>query len=164
MNHAFLLLGGNLGNRMEQLRQAVKYIEEGCGHITKYSSVYETQPWGGIAQPNYYNAALLLSTTLASKALMECLLAVEIKMGRIRSEKFSARNIDIDLLLYNNEVKQSEFLTLPHPFLTERRFALQPLAEIAPNIIHPIQKKTIETLLHECSDTLRVEKISSLFP
>jgi 2-amino-4-hydroxy-6-hydroxymethyldihydropteridine diphosphokinase len=95
---------------------------------------------------------------------MECLLAVEVKMGRIRTQKFSARNIDIDLLLYNNEVKQSEFLTLPHLFLTERRFALQPLAEIAPHIIHPIKKKTIETLLHECYDTLTVQKISSFFP
>ena len=160
MNKAYLLIGGNLGNREENLSKAVDLINEQCGNITKTSSLYETAAWGVTEQPLFLNQALEISTSLNAKQLMRKALAIEKTMGRVRKEKFGPRIIDIDILFYENEVHDLSFLKIPHPELQNRRFVLVPLAEINSEFQHPVLKKTIAELLEECPDNLEVIKTS----
>ena len=159
MNKAYLLTGGNLGNRLNNLIDACKLIEQYCGKIVQQSAVYKTAAWGITDQPDFFNQALGVQTELSSEQLMQKLLMIEEQMGRKRVVKMGPRIIDIDILLFNNEIIHQAHLTIPHPRLHERRFALTPLEEIAPDIIHPIIHKTIHQLLLECTDTLNVHKI-----
>ena len=159
MNLAYLLIGGNLGNRSANLQNALHQIEKNCGKILDLSAIYETAAWGLSNQPSFYNQALSIQTNLEPKALMEQLLAIETNMGRIRSIKLGPRLIDLDILLINNLILNTETLILPHPSMEQRRFALLPLAEIAPNLMHPILQKTIQELLMHCSDQLDVQKL-----
>jgi 2-amino-4-hydroxy-6-hydroxymethyldihydropteridine diphosphokinase len=160
MNHAYLLIGGNLGDRLAFLQKANKLIEQKCGSIAKNSSIFETSAWGLTQQPSFYNQAIEVHTQLTPEILMRTLLSIEELIGRKRSIKMGPRVIDIDILLYNTDIIQTPFVTIPHLHLTERRFALTPLAEIAPNVIHPVTNKTVKQLLAECTDTLDVNKIS----
>ncbi len=160
MNKAYLLTGGNLGNRQHNLQQAKDYIEELCGTIVQYSAVYKTKAWGITDQPDFYNQAMELDTQLHPECLMRSLLQIEEKMGRERIFKFGPRIIDIDILLFNNDIIHTPVLTVPHPYLPQRRFALMPLNEIAGNIIHPLLHKSINIILKECNDKLDVYKIS----
>jgi len=159
MNKAYLLTGGNTGNREHYLQQAIELIGQKCGHILKQSSLYETAAWGKTDQPAFLNQALLLHTDLGAPELMQVLLSIEETMGRRREEKYGPRIIDIDVLLYNNDVLQSPLITVPHPELNNRRFALTPLAEIAADLKHPLLHKTIRRLLKECPDMLPVYQI-----
>lgn len=160
INTAFLLTGGNKGNRLQQLNTAKKYIEELCGIVVSVSSVYETAAWGLTDQPSFYNQALQLQTNMGAQELMTTLLHIEEKMGRVRTVKMGPRIIDIDILFFNDNIIETENLTVPHPWLHKRRFALMPLAEIAPHLIHPIFKKNIEDILVACDDHLPVHKIN----
>ncbi len=159
MNTAFLLTGGNLGDRKETLAQAKDLIAEQCGAVVATSSLYETAAWGNADQPAFLNQALQLETTLTARQLMRRLLKLEKLMGRVRKEKYGPRIIDIDILLFNNEVHNYPLLKLPHPEMQNRRFALLPLAEIAPTMVHPVLNKTAKQLLKECKDELEVKKI-----
>ena len=160
MNKAYLLTGSNLGDREEYLATARSFINEQCGTIVTASSLYETAAWGKTDQPSFLNQALELETALNAKQLIRRILKIEKMMGRIRDEKYGPRLIDIDILLFNNEKHNYEFLKVPHPEMQNRRFALLPLAEIAPRIIHPVLNKTINELLKECKDELPVKKYS----
>jgi len=160
MKTAFLLTGGNLGNRLQNLERAASLIEENCGDILQLSSVYQTAAWGFTNQPDFYNQAIALQTLLQPDVLMQALLDIEKIMGRERSFKMAPRIIDIDILLIGELAYQSQLVTVPHPRLSERRFVLTPLAEIAGNIIHPVFHKTINELLVDCKDELTVHKIS----
>lgn len=161
MSTAYLLIGGNLGNRKENLLQAAARINEECGNVFKYSAFYETEAWGKTDQPSFLNQALAISTPMTARQLMRRLLKIETSMGRIREEKLGPRIIDIDILLFDNEIHDLRFLKIPHPEMQNRRFALAPLAEIDPGLIHPIFKKTIAQLLDECPDKLDVKKYNS---
>jgi len=159
MNKAYLLTGGNLGNRFNNLEQACKLIEQRCGKIVQQSSIYETAAWGFKDQPDFYNQALEIATKLSPTELMKTILRIEEKMGRKREIKMGPRIIDIDILLFNNEIIHQPQLSIPHERLHERKFALLPLAEIAPDLVHPVLHKTITLLLSETKDTLDVHKI-----
>jgi len=158
MNKAYLLTGSNMGNRKAMLLQAIQLLNEYCGHVTTESSVNKTAAWGNTDQSAFLNQALELSTQLNARQLIRKILKVEKLMGRERKEKYGPRIIDIDILLFNDEIYDIHFLKLPHPEMQNRRFALTPLAEIAPDIIHPVLKKTIKDLLKDCRDTLEVKK------
>jgi 2-amino-4-hydroxy-6-hydroxymethyldihydropteridine diphosphokinase len=158
MNKAFLLTGGNMGNRDENLYRSSVLIEKYCGSIEKKSSLYETAAWGKTDQPDYLNQVLVLDTVLAPEELLKHLLTIEKEMGRFRTEKYGPRIIDIDILLYNDEVINESKLNIPHPQMQNRRFALVPMDEIASNLIHPVFHKTIHELLIECTDPLTVHK------
>ncbi|MDR0794256.1 MAG: 2-amino-4-hydroxy-6-hydroxymethyldihydropteridine diphosphokinase [Chitinophagaceae bacterium] len=159
MNEAYLLIGGNLGNRMVNLASARKLIGEKAGSIGKLSAIYETAPWGNAEQPAFYNQALQIYTPYASQRLLSNLLQIENELGRIRVEKYGARTIDIDILFFNNEIINTPNLTVPHRLMTERMFVLAPLNEIAAELIHPVLNKTIAELLNECEDVLKVKKL-----
>jgi 2-amino-4-hydroxy-6-hydroxymethyldihydropteridine diphosphokinase len=160
MNKAYLLTGGNMGNSVENLQQAIEHINTHCGTILKKSSLYETAAWGNIDQAAFLNQALIIKTELTARQLMLRILKIEKLMGRIRKEKFGPRLIDIDILFYADEIHNYKLLKLPHPEIQNRKFALLPLAEIAPKFKHPILKKTITALLNECKDVLAVKKYS----
>ncbi len=152
-------MGSNLGNRVAYLRQATKLIEEQCGQVLQLSNFYQTAAWGLADQPDFYNQALELQTELQPGILMQTLLDIESEIGRIRSIKMGPRIIDIDILLIDDKFINTSLLTVPHPFLAVRRFALMPPAEIAPNLTHPTLHKTILQLLADCTDTLDVHKV-----
>jgi 2-amino-4-hydroxy-6-hydroxymethyldihydropteridine diphosphokinase len=158
MNQVYFLIGGNIGNRVANLEMALKLIEQECGAISHTSAIYETAPWGKKDQPYFLNQALIAFTILSPPKLLENVLAIEKQMGRYRVEKFGSRIIDMDILFYNDEVINTGQLTVPHPEMQNRRFVLEPLAEIAPQKIHPILKKSVKKLLDECPDTLSVKK------
>lgn len=158
---AYLLIGGNLGNRLGNLQLAAELIEKSCGSIAQRSSIYETAAWGLTEQPDFLNQVLVLHTGLVPATLMQQLLLIENSMGRERSVKMGPRIIDIDILLIDDLVMDTPLLQLPHPALPLRRFALLPLAEVAPDVIHPVEKKPICQLLKDCKDHLNVQKITA---
>jgi 2-amino-4-hydroxy-6-hydroxymethyldihydropteridine diphosphokinase len=158
MNIAYLLTGGNLGDRAQNLHQAEQLLNKQCGTVIKKSSLYETAAWGNSNQPAFLNQALALETTLNAKQLIRKILKIEKIMGRVREEKYGPRLIDIDILLFNSEIINISFLKIPHPEMQNRRFVLMPLHEIAPAIIHPLSHKSISELLTECKDELDVKK------
>lgn len=160
MKTAYLLIGGNLGDRSQNLQNAIESIEETCGDIIAMSSVYETAAWGNTDQPPFLNQVIVLHTELQPEKLMTDLLHIEENLGRIRQEKFGPRTIDIDILLIDDMIIQTGNLIVPHPSLHLRKFALKPLAEVAATIVHPVMHKTITELLTDCSDSLPLTKIS----
>jgi len=155
-NTAFLLLGTNLGDRKKNLAIARSSIELKVGTITNLSSIYQTAAWGKSDQPDFLNQAVEIETELSPERVLKEILGVETTMGRVRTSKWSERVIDIDILLYGNIVISSDELTIPHPQLPARRFALVPLAEIAPQFIHPLFHVTTSDLLERCIDELEV--------
>ena len=160
MHKAYLLLGTNLGNRFCYLQLAQQQIQALCGRVYSQSSIYETAAWGLTNQPSFYNQVLVIETFLLPEILMQTLLSIEEKLGRVRTIKLGPRTIDIDILLIGELTNNSNLLQLPHPALPQRKFALFPLAEVAPNLVHPVKKMTIAQLLQACTDTLDVQKIT----
>lgn len=158
---AYLLIGGNIGDRAAHLEQATSLIAGCCGSVVHRSPVYETAAWGNTQQAAFLNQALELYTTCLPEALMSQLLQIEERMGRIRGERYGPRTIDIDILLFNNDIQSTPLLTLPHPEMHKRRFALQPLADIAPGVQHPVLKKSVADLLAECPDGLPVKRVEA---
>ena len=161
-NFVYILLGGNLGDREENMTVARSYIEEQVGKIIKVSSIYETASWGIAGQPDFLNQVVLILTNFSAEKVMETILAIENKMGRIRTEKNASRIIDIDILFFNDEVINEPGLTVPHPQIQNRKFVLEPLDEIASDLIHPIFKQSIKNLLSTSKDKLKVKPLSKL--
>lgn len=160
MNTAYLLIGGNIGNRMANLQAAREAIAEQAGTLKGISDVYETAAWGLEDQPPFLNQALELHTNLEPKALLDVLLQVEKGLGRARDKKWGPRLIDIDILLYNDDVVEEEGLRIPHPQMPYRRFVLQPLVQIAGDKIHPLLHQSIYEMLLHCPDPLEVHKFN----
>ncbi len=143
---AYLSLGSNVGNREAQLRDAQGWLGS-TGRVTAVSSFYETEPVEFTEQPWFLNCAVAIETKSTPQRLMAAILQIEQQMGRKRIQKKGPRSIDIDILLFDGVVMETEELVLPHPALHQRRFVLEPLAEIAPDAVHPVFRKKIRDLL-----------------
>jgi 2-amino-4-hydroxy-6-hydroxymethyldihydropteridine diphosphokinase len=141
---AYLSLGSNLGNRQENLDTALKLLAQRM-QIGKISSIYDTEPVGNPNQPRFLNLACEVSTRLTPEGLLALAKGIELKMGR-HSRSGEPRTIDVDILLYGDTVMKAKDLEIPHPKMTERQFVLVPLAEIAPDAVHPVTKKTIKEM------------------
>jgi 2-amino-4-hydroxy-6-hydroxymethyldihydropteridine diphosphokinase len=160
MNNVMLMLGSNVGDSKAIITDALDTIEQEIGQVKSISSVYKTAPWGFSEQNDFLNQAVLVHTPMHAPGIMDTLLSIEKKAGRIRAEKNAARTLDIDILFFNNDIIETQILTIPHPRLHERNFVLKPLLEIIPDFVHPVLKKTIRELCLICSDTLTVHKLS----
>jgi 2-amino-4-hydroxy-6-hydroxymethyldihydropteridine diphosphokinase len=144
-NLAYLSLGSNVGAREAHLRDAQVRLEA-TGRVVAVSSFYETEPVEFTQQPWFLNCALALETSQTPQQLMAAILRLEEEMGRRRAQKKGPRSIDIDILLFGDVIMDSNDLTIPHAAMHQRRFVLEPLAEIAPEALHPVFKKTIREL------------------
>ncbi|MTK54538.1 2-amino-4-hydroxy-6-hydroxymethyldihydropteridine diphosphokinase [Paludibacter sp.] len=161
MSKVYLSLGSNLGDKQRNLSVAISEIEQRCGKVELCSSFYSTPPWGFNSNNEFVNLALSITTTLEPLDLLNVLKHIEQVSGRQQKAKsgYEDRPLDIDILFYDNSIINSETLTVPHPRLHLRLFVLVPMNEIAPQLIHPIFHKTIETLLMECNDSTQICKI-----
>lgn len=158
MNKTYLLLGSNLGNSNTQLSKAIVQIEEQIGKVTRRTGLYSTAAWGNTEQPDFLNQVIIAETSLTAQQTMETILAIEKKMGRLRTVKNAPRIIDIDILFFNREIIHQKDLSVPHPQIQNRRFVLVPLNELSPNLLHPVLNSTVHQLLIHCTDTLNVKK------
>lgn len=152
----YLHTGSNLGQKEQQLEQARQLIEQKIGSITAQSKLYETEAWGLPDQPNFVNQALEVLTDLTPDQLIGQILNIELKMGRIRTQKWTARLIDIDIIFYGDQIIKTDNLTIPHPFMHERNFVLIPILEIAADFVHPEFKLSIKQLYERSKDRLKV--------
>lgn len=157
MAKVYLLLGGNLGDRPLYLQQARTSIAAQVGQLTRSSNLYETAAWGKTDQPAFLNQVLEVQTAQTPAQVLQSINTIEQELGRVRQEHWGARVIDIDILFYDNLVLQSQRLTIPHPQLHLRRFTLLPLAELTPELVHPVLGESIKQLLEKCVDTLEVK-------
>lgn len=153
---AYIGLGSNLGNRMATLRTAVQRLDN-LGRITGVSSLYETEPVGYLEQPAFLNAVVALDTELAPVDLLQALLGIEHDLGRTRSFANAPRTLDLDLLLVDDVTLDTNYLTLPHPRLHERAFVLVPLAELVPEMVHPVTGQTVREMVRALPDRGGVE-------
>ena len=160
MDIAYLLLGSNMGDRMSNINSAIQKIGLICGEIIQISALYETAAWGYTDQDSFLNQVVVLNSSMHPTQLMLHLLEIEKEIGRKRDFKYGPRTIDIDILMYDKEIINNSILTIPHPELTNRRFALIPLEEVAGEIIHPILNQNITQLLKDCTDNGHVQKFS----
>jgi len=158
---AYLLLGSNLGDRRAHLAAARHALATSAGRVVAASALYETAAWGVADQPAFLNQALALETELMGPALLAACLAAEQGRGRERRARWGARTLDVDILLLGSEIINTPTLSVPHPRLPERRFALLPLAELAPQLRHPQLGQTIAELLAACPDELSVARMSA---
>lgn len=156
MVRAFLLLGSNEGNRSGYLEKARQQVTAQCGKAFGLSAVYETAAWGNTRQAAFLNQVVGIETKLDPHRLLSTILAIETSLGRVRTKQWASRTLDIDILFYGEHIIHSGDLTVPHPAIAERRFTLVPLAELSPEFMHPVLKKSMKELLAECADPLEV--------
>ena len=165
MTMLYLLLGGNIGDKERIFSEARTRLNTRLGEIGLQSAVYETEPWGFESTDLFWNQALEISTSLSPEEVLMQTQQIEQELGRTRKDsQYSSRVIDIDILFYSDQIINLSNLIIPHPRIQERKFALMPLNEIAPELIHPVFKKNIRQLLDESIDTLKVSPIPNPSP
>jgi 2-amino-4-hydroxy-6-hydroxymethyldihydropteridine diphosphokinase len=163
MKQTVLLLGSNIDNRLELLARASSLILEQIGPIVAASSIYESDPWGYDSNNPFLNQALLIKTNFSPEKVLETCLLIEIQLGRTRNENgaYTDRNIDIDILLYEELIICNENLEIPHPRMHQRRFCMEPLTEIAPNWFVPTFQKTTSQVLAMCPDLSKISILNA---
>jgi 2-amino-4-hydroxy-6-hydroxymethyldihydropteridine diphosphokinase len=156
----YLCIGGNLGEREANLEEAHDFIDFNLGDVITVSAIYESEPWGMTNVPNFLNQVVQIQTELSNEELLSEIAELEEFFGRERStEGYVSREMDIDVLFIDQEIIETETLRVPHPRIAERKFVLAPLAEIAPDFIHPELKKSIQELLASCPDKGLVNRL-----
>jgi 2-amino-4-hydroxy-6-hydroxymethyldihydropteridine diphosphokinase len=161
----FLLLGTNMGNKKANLMNAKESIQKAGAKIKKESSIYETEPWGFTDPVNFLNQVLMVETALKPDQLLRSLLQIEKQFGRVKERTgYEPRIIDIDILLYEDEVIRQEDIVIPHPLMHLRRFTLVPFCEIASSLMHPLLKKEMNEILRNCKDKGKVWLNRRLIP
>ncbi|MGM0622275.1 MAG: 2-amino-4-hydroxy-6-hydroxymethyldihydropteridine diphosphokinase [Bacteroidota bacterium] len=164
MHQVFLSIGGNIGNKPENFRKVHHLIENELGTITKKSSVYETPPWGFSAKENFWNQVVQIKTELKPRKILAEIHEIENLFNRVRhTGRYTSREMDIDILFYDADCTENDELTIPHPKLHQRLFVLVPLAEIAPDFIHPLFKKSSKQLLEQNKDESAIKKVEVEF-
>lgn len=161
-NKVYIILGSNIGDKKSYIDKACVEISEKIGSIGLYSSYYQTSPWGFQSDDEFLNRVICVQSKLTPNYIMETLLEIENKLGRVRlakDEGYQSRTIDLDILLIDDLIIESELLVVPHPRMKERRFVLVPLSEIAGEYIHPKYESTINYLLSICEDEEAVTKV-----
>ena len=164
METAYLLFGSNMGDKAALFEQACTFINNRCGRIVAVSSAYESEPWGFEAEEWFFNRLVVVETALEPEELLRQLLSIEKDLGRVRhpeTKRYTSRPVDLDILYFGDRIVVSEGLTIPHPRLHQRRFALMPLCEVVPNMVHPAFRLTQTELLQRCNDPLIVRKIET---
>ena len=159
MESVFLGLGGNVGDRRDFMKRAVEALSEDGIRVLSRSSLYDSEPEGPADQEPYLNAAVEAQTSLVPLELLRHVKDIERRLGRVERGRWAEREIDLDILLYGARTVEEKDLTIPHPRLHTRRFALRPLAEIAPEARHPVLQKTAAELLRDCTDEKRVVRL-----
>jgi 2-amino-4-hydroxy-6-hydroxymethyldihydropteridine diphosphokinase len=159
MGSVFLLMGSNLGDRFSHLLEARQHISRQVGKIVTVSSIYRTDAWGNHDQPDFFNQAVEIEPLQGPHPTLLTLLQIEKEMGRVRVEKYGSRIIDLDILIWKDAVVRQPDLIIPHPHMQHRRFALEPLVEIAAQGVHPVLRKTFSQLLEACTDELTVNRV-----
>lgn len=158
-NKAYLLLGSNIEPRFDFLKEGLTLTGEKIGRVMQVSSVYESEPWGFHSEVPFLNSVVLVESVLTAEEILQQILDIETGMGRVRKGTgYASREIDIDILYFNEDVIDKPDLQVPHPRLHERKFTLVPLAEIAPEFIHPLLRKTSKELLEQMDDPSEVTK------
>lgn len=155
----FLGLGTNLGDRRANLSDAVGLLSQTVGEIASKSDIYQTAAWGITDQPDFYNQVIKVHTHLFPLQLMASILDIEQQMGRQRIVKWGERLIDIDILFFENIIISTPNLIIPHPFIFQRRFVLEPLLDVQRNFVHPVYKRTVEELIQTTSDDSTISKL-----
>lgn len=154
-----LLLGTNIGDKLDHLERARLELISEIGEIVKESAIYQTEPWGLKEQETFLNQVIIVETLLRPMRIIEHIWAIEKRMGRNKIEHWGPRIIDIDILFYGEMIYEADNLKIPHPMLHQRKFTLVPLVEIMPKFIHPLLGKSMRQLLEECTDPSEVKKI-----
>jgi 2-amino-4-hydroxy-6-hydroxymethyldihydropteridine diphosphokinase len=163
MCKVYLGLGSNQGDRLSYIQQATQAIEQEIGTVEKSSSYYETEPWGFVAENKFINQVVKIDTGLSVTCVLKHILLIEKQMGRNRvlsEQKYSSREIDIDILFYDNQRVSLPDLEVPHPHIPRRGFVLEPMNEIAPDFVHPVYQTSIKSLLSNCDDNMQVRRLS----
>lgn len=162
VNSAYIILGGNLGDKRKNLETAQRLVSLQIGKIKRSSGIYETEPWGFEDSRNFFNQVIEIDTGLNPPELLERIKKIEAKFGRIKkqSKKYQSRQMDMDILFFNNEIIRLPGLTIPHPRIHERNFVLVPLSELAADFVHPIFNQTILQLKSQCKDRKWTKSVS----
>jgi 2-amino-4-hydroxy-6-hydroxymethyldihydropteridine diphosphokinase len=160
MHQVFLGIGGNTGNKHDNFEKVYTFIKNELGEIMIRSSVYETPPWGFQSDENFWNQVLVIETGFSPEELLKKIAEIENRFGRERGTAgYTSRKMDIDILYFDEMILNTETLTIPHPQITNRLFVLVPLAEIAPEFVHPLLKKTSVQMLDNCTDSSLIRKV-----
>jgi 2-amino-4-hydroxy-6-hydroxymethyldihydropteridine diphosphokinase len=164
LHKVYLLTGSNLGDKKYYLDKAKRSLDKGIGTLLAESSIYESEPWGFVAKDTFFNQILLYETELSPHKILKIIQKIETQNGRVRlNTGYSSRNLDIDILFYDNLTVNSPDLIIPHPKLHERKFTLLPLSELAPDMKHPILNITVKQMLAQCKDIGTVSELPRIF-
>ena len=157
-NRVVLSLGGNIGEVKQAFITSINLLQDKVGDVVSTSSLYQTQAWGVGNQPDFLNQVLIINSSLPPHKVLKVCMEIELELGRVRAQKWYERTIDIDVLFYDDEIIETENLTIPHPYIQERNFVLYHLTELLSEFVHPTLQKTIRVLKNECNDELEVVK------